>query len=274
MENLDFNQIKEFLLNEGIDFGILFLKAVIILIIGLRVIKWVSNSFNKLLNKRNVDESLKPFLQSLFYNLLFVLLILTVLSSVGIQMTSFVAILGAAGLAIGLALQGTLQNFAGGVIILTIKPFQVGDFIEAQGFSGTVTAIHIFNTVLNTPDNKRIVIPNGKLSNESITNYSAEDTRRVDMVFGIGYGDDIKKAKEILDRLIKSDERVLAEPEYSIKVGSLGDSSVNINVRPWVNKDDYWGLYWDFQENVKLEFDKEGISIPFPQRDVHLYNEK
>jgi len=274
MENLDYNQIREFITTTGIELAIKFVKALLILVIGLQVIKWVSRGFKNLLNKRNVDESLKPFLRSLFYNLLFALLIISVLSSVGIQMTSFIAILGAAGLAIGLALQGTLQNFAGGVIILSIKPFQVGDFIEAQGYSGTVKAIYIFNTVLNTPDNKRIVIPNGKLSNESITNYSAEDTRRVDMVFGIGYGDDIKKAKDILDRLIKNDERVLAEPEYSIKVGSLGDSSVNLNVRPWVNKDDYWGLYWDFQENVKLEFDKEGISIPFPQRDVHLFNEK
>jgi len=271
---MDLEQIKEFLLTNGVDLAINFLKALVILIVGLQVIRFLSRSFNKILTKRNVDESLKPFLKSLFYNILFILLILSVLSTVGIQMTSFVAILGAAGLAVGLSLQGTLQNFAGGVIILTIKPFRVGDFIEAQGFAGTVKAIYIFNTVLNTPDNKRIVIPNGKLSNESVTNYSAEDTRRVDMVFGIGYGDDIKKAKEVLERIVKSDERVLEEPAYSIKVASLGDSSVNFNVRPWVKTDDYWGLYWDFQERVKLEFDKEGISIPFPQRDVHIYNEK
>lgn len=271
---MDLEQIKEFILTNGVDLAINFLKALVILIVGLQVIRFLSKSFNKILTKRNVDESLKPFLKSLFYNILFILLILSVLSTVGIQMTSFVAILGAAGLAVGLSLQGTLQNFAGGVIILTIKPFKIGDFIEAQGFAGTVKAIYIFNTVLNTPDNKRIVIPNGKLSNESVTNYSAEDTRRVDMVFGIGYGDDIKKAKEVLERIVKSDERVLEEPAYSIKVASLGDSSVNFNVRPWVKTDDYWGLYWDFQERVKLEFDKEGISIPFPQRDVHIYNEK
>lgn len=271
---MDIEQIKEFLINNGIPLAISFVKALVILIIGLQIIRFLSRTFNKVLVKRNVDESLKPFLKSLFYNLLLVLLILSVLSTVGIEMTSFVAILGAAGLAIGLSLQGTLQNFAGGVIILTVKPFQVGDYIEAQGYSGTVNAIHIFNTVMITPDNKRIVIPNGKLSNESITNHYVEANRRVDMVFGIGYDDDVKKAKEVLDRLIKEDDRVLAEPAYSVRVGSLGDSSVNFNVRPWVKPDDYWGVYWDFQEKVKLEFDKEGISIPFPQRDVHIYNEK
>jgi len=271
---MDIEQIQEFLIHNGIPLAIAFVKALVILIIGLQIIRFLSKTFNKVLVKRNVDESLKPFLKSLFYNLLLVLLILSVLSTVGIEMTSFVAILGAAGLAIGLSLQGTLQNFAGGVIILTIKPFKVGDFIEAQGYSGTVNAIHIFNTVLMTPDNKRIVIPNGKLSNESITNYSAEEKRRVDMVFGIGYDDDIKKAKEVLEHLMKADDRVLAEPEASVRVGGLGDSSVNFNVRPWVKTDDYWGVYWDFQERVKLEFDKEGISIPFPQRDVHVYNEK
>ncbi len=271
---MDIDQIQEFIINSGIPLAIAFAKAIVILLIGLQVIKFLSRTFNKVLKKRNVDESLKPFLKSLFYNLLLVLLILSVLSTVGIEMTSFIAILGAAGLAIGLSLQGTLQNFAGGVIILTVKPFKVNDYIEAQGYSGTVNAINIFNTVLITPDNKRIVIPNGKLSNESITNHYAEATRRVDMVFGIGYEDDIKKAKEVLDRLLKSDDRVLKEPAYSIRVGSLGDSSVNFNVRPWVKPDDYWGLYWDLQEKVKLEFDKEGISIPFPQRDIHVYNEK
>lgn len=271
---MDFNQIQEFLLQNGVEFAINFLKAVAILVIGLPVIKWIAKQFNKFLSKRNVDESLRPFLRSLFYNLLLVLLVLSVLASVGVQMTSFVAILGAAGLAIGLALQGTLQNFAGGVIILTIKPFKVGDYIEAQSLSGTVRAIHIFNTELTTPDNKLVIIPNGKLSNESITNYSAEATRRVDLVFGIGYDDDIKKAKEVLEDIIKNDDRVLAEPEASVKVASLGDSSVNFNVRPWVKTEDYWGVYWDFQERVKLRFDEEGISIPFPQRDVHIYNEK
>ncbi|HNP20094.1 MAG TPA: mechanosensitive ion channel [Fulvivirga sp.] len=258
----------------ALEYGIPFLKALLIFIIGLWIIRIIKNAFGRLLTKRNIDESLKPFLRSLLYNTLLTLLVLTSLSTLGIQMTSFVAIIGAAGLAIGLALQGTLQNFAGGVIILVLRPFKVGDFIEGGGLSGTVKEIQIFNTVMVTPDNKRIIVPNGGLSNEAITNYSSEDKRRVDMVFGIGYDDDIKKAKDILVELIKADERVLAEPAFRVDVSSLGDSSVNFNVRPWVATPDYWNVYWDFQEKVKLEFDKQGISIPFPQRDVHIYNEK
>lgn len=267
-------QLKLFLATQGTEIGLAIIKGVLILLVGLQVIRFLSKSFNKFLEKRGADASLSPFLKSLFHNLLLILLILSVLATLGVQMTSFVAIIGAAGLAVGLALQGTLQNFAGGVIILTIKPFKVGDYIEGGGHAGTVMEIQIFNTVLATPDNVQIVIPNGSLSNNSIKNYSANDNRRVDLVFGIGYGDDIKKAKEILENIVKSDERVLSEPEPTVTVASLGDSSVNFNVRPWVNRADYWPLYWDFQERVKLEFDKNGISIPFPQRDVHIYNEK
>jgi small conductance mechanosensitive channel len=264
----------DYITTYAVEYGIPIIKAVLTFAIGLWIIRIIRKGFGRFLNKRNIDESLKPFLKSLLYNTLLALLVLTSLSTLGIQMTSFVAIIGAAGLAIGLALQGTLQNFAGGVIILVLRPFKVGDFIEGGGLSGTIKEIQIFNTVMLTPDNKRIVIPNGGLSNEAITNYSSEDKRRVDMVFGIGYGDDIKKAKEILVELVKADDRVLAEPAYRVDVSSLGDSSVNFNVRPWVATTDYWNVYWDFQEKVKLEFDKQGISIPFPQRDVHIYNEK
>jgi small conductance mechanosensitive channel len=190
----------------------------------------------------------------------------------GVQMTSFIAILGAAGLAVGLALQGSLANFAGGVLLLLFKPFKVGDFIEAQGFSGSVNAIQVFNTVLKTPDNKTIIIPNGNLSNGAITNFTAEKNRRVDWTFGIGYSDDIKKAKEILVQLIKSDPRILDEPEAMVALSELGDSSVNFVVRAWVKLEDFWGVYFDIQEKVKLTFDEQGISIPFPQRDVHVYN--
>ena len=189
-------------------------------------------------------------------------------------MKSFVAIIGAAGLAVGLALQGTLQNFAGGVIILILRPFKVGDYIEGSGHAGTIKEIQIFNTVMLTPDNKKIIIPNGGLSNASITNYSAQPTRRVDMVFGIGYDDDIKKAKELLETIVTGDERVLKDPIHQIAVSELADSSVNFVVRPWVNAADYWDVYFDMHEKIKLEFDKAGISIPFPQRDVHIYNEK
>ncbi len=272
MEYLE--QVKDLLATYGVDYGLALLKAVIVLIIGLLAIKAIRNGFGKLLNKRNIDDSLKPFLRSLLYNILLVLLILSVLSTLGIQMTSFVAIIGAAGLAVGLALQGTLQNFAGGVIILILRPFKVGDYIEGSGHAGTIKEIQIFNTVMLTPDNKKIIIPNGGLSNASITNYSAQPTRRVDMVFGIGYDDDIKKAKELLETIVTGDERVLKDPIHQIAVSELADSSVNFVVRPWVNAADYWDVYFDMHEKIKLEFDKAGISIPFPQRDVHIYNEK
>ena len=267
-------QAKDLLMTYGVDYGLAILKAVIILVIGLWIIKAFRNGFGKFLERRNIDSSLKPFLKSLLYNLLLVLLVLSVLSTLGVQMTSFVAIVGAAGLAVGLALQGTLQNFAGGVIMLVLRPFKVGDYIEGGGHAGTVREIQIFNTILMTPDNRKIIIPNGGLSNSSITNYSAEETRRVDLVFGIGYDDDIKKAKELLETIVSSDERVLKDPAHTIAVSELADSSVNFVVRPWVKASDYWGIFFDMQEKVKLEFDKAGISIPFPQQDIHVYNEK
>ncbi len=201
-----------------------------------------------------------------------VLLVISVVSMLGVQMTSFIAMLGAAGLAVGLALQGSLANFAGGVLLLLFKPFKVGDFIEAQSFTGTVNAIQVFNTVLKTPDNKTIVIPNGNLSNGAITNFTAEKNRRVEWNFGIGYADDLKKAKEILTQLVKSDSRILNEPESLVAISELGDSSVNFVVRAWVKLEDYWSVNFDMKEKVKLTFDEQGISIPFPQRDVHVYN--
>ena len=189
----------------------------------------------------------------------------------GIQMTSFIAILGAAGLAVGLALQGSLANFAGGVLILLFKPFKVGDFIDAVGFSGTVKEIQVFSTKMTTPDNKTIIIPNGNLANSSMTNYSTQTQRRVDFVFGIGYNDDIKKAKSVINELIYKDERILKDPEPLVVVSELGDSSVNLTVRVWSKSADYWGIFFDMQESVKLKFDEQGISIPYPQQDVHLY---
>ena len=200
-----------------------------------------------------------------------ILLFISVASMVGIATTSFIAIIGAAGLAIGLALQGSLGNFAGGVLILIFKPFKVGDTIEAQGYLGAVAEISILYTIVNTFDNRRIVIPNGSLSNATLVNVSYYDTRRCDMTFGIAYGDDIDKARAVIKQLLNEDERVLPEPEPRISVGSLGDNSVNIIVRPWTKTDDLWPVYWDMHERVKKAFDKEGITIPFPQRDVHLY---
>ena len=193
---------------------------------------------------------------------------------VGIATTSFIALLGAAGLAIGLALQGSLANFASGVLILIFKPYKINDFIEAAGIKGTVHEIQVFNTVLKTPDNKTIIIPNSQVSAGTITNYSTEATRRVDMTFGIGYSDDIDKAKSVLSKLLKEDSRVLDNPEIMIVVSELADSSVNFSVRGWVKAADYWGVYFDMHEKVKKTFDKENISIPFPQTDVHLFQEK
>ena len=190
----------------------------------------------------------------------------------GVQMTSFVAILGAAGLAVGMALSGMLSNFAGGVMILIFKPFKAGDFIEAQGHMGTVSEIQIFNTILLTPDNKTIIIPNGGLSTGSMTNFSTEPQRRVDMTFGIGYGDDTAKAREVMMGLINADDRILKDPEPFVAVSELADSSVNFVVRVWCNAADYWGIYFDMQEKIYNTFNTEGLNIPFPQMDVHVYN--
>jgi small conductance mechanosensitive channel len=257
-----------------IEYGPNVLLALLTLLIGLWIIKLLSKGFGRTLQKAKVEASLEKFLLSLVGIILKVLLVISVVSMLGVQMTSFIAILGAAGLAVGLALQGSLANFAGGVLLLLFKPFKVGDFIDGQGFTGTVNAIQVFNTVLKTPDNKTVIIPNGNLSNGAITNFTAEKNRRVDWTFGIGYSDDLKKAKEILAQLVKSDPRILNEPESLVALSELGDSSVNFVVRAWVKREDFWGVYFDMQEKVKLTFDEQGISIPFPQRDVHVYNHK
>jgi len=246
--------------------------ALFTLVIGLWLIRILNKSLRKSLEKSKLDASLHKFFASLISVMLKVVLFITVVSMIGVEPASFIAILGSAGLAIGLALQGSLANFAGGVLILFFKPFKVGDYIDGAGHSGTVDEIQIFNTVLKTPDNKTIIIPNGALSNSSITNFSTEDRRRVDFVFGIGYGDDIQKAKSLITDLVKKDSRILDDPEPQIVVSELADSSVNIVVRVWAERTDYWAIYFDMQEKVKIAFDANGVSIPFPQRDVHIYN--
>lgn len=256
------------------EYGPKLLLAIVVLLIGLWIIKLVVKALRKAMEKGGMDISLQSFLSSLVSILLKAILFISVASMIGIATTSFIAILGAAGLAIGLALQGSLANFAGGVLILLFKPFKVGDFINAQGHAGTVNAIKVFFTILKTPDNKTIVIPNGALSNSSIINFSTESQRRVDMTFGIGYEDDIQKAKIILKRLVDSDNRILREPEPAILLSELAESSVNFAVRMWCNASDYWGIFFDMQEKVKQEFDKEGVSIPFPQHDLHVYEHK
>ena len=253
------------------NYGPKLLMAIVTLIVGLWIIKILVKAFAKGMERSKIEVSLRSFLLSLVRIMLKVMLVISVASMIGLQMTSFVAILGAAGLAVGLALQGSLANFAGGVLILLFKPFKVGDFVDAGGHTGTIKEIQIFNTILKTPDNKTIIIPNGNLSNGSITNFSTEPIRRIDMTFGIGYSDDIQKAKETLEALLKSDSRILDDPAPTVAISELGDSSVNFAVRPWCNSADYWGVYFDIHEKVKLEFDKAEISIPFPQQDVHLY---
>jgi small conductance mechanosensitive channel len=271
MENYD--EILTKVYDLAVIYGGKIILAIVVLIIGLWIVKAIVKSFGRMMEKKDTDASLRPFLTSLVSTLLKVLVIISVMSIVGIPMTSFIAILGAAGLAVGLALSGTLQNFAGGVMILIFKPFKVGDFIDAQGYTGTVNQIQIFNTILKTPDNKTIIIPNGGLSTSSMTNYSTEPTRRVDFTFGIGYSDDIDKAKAVIEGLVKADSRILKDPAYFIAVSELADSSVNFVVRVWANAADYWGIHFDLIENVKKAFDKEKISIPFPQTDVHIYKE-
>ncbi|ABA88069.1 mechanosensitive ion channel family protein [Syntrophotalea carbinolica DSM 2380] len=263
-------QYLDTLINLFVAWGPKLVGAVLALVIGLYLANMIARGFNRLMEKKGMDPSLRPFLKSLIGNLLKVLVVVSVLGMVGIQMTSFIAILGAAGLAVGMALSGTLQNFAGGVMILTFRPFKVGDVIEAQGYTGAVKEIQIFNTILKTPDNKTIIIPNGGLATSSMVNYSTEATRRVDWVFGIAYGDDIDKAKEVLMGLLKSNDKVLDDPAPFVELGELADSSVNFTVRAWVNSADYWPVFFYMQENVYRRFAEVGLNIPFPQMDVHL----
>ncbi|MCB0792763.1 MAG: mechanosensitive ion channel [Flavobacteriales bacterium] len=245
------------------------LLAIIVLVVGLWIVGLITRSFVRVLKKREVDPSLIPFLKGMTNILLKVMLVISVIQMVGVETTSFIAVLGAAGFAVGMALSGTLQNFAGGVMILVFKPFKVGDFIEAQGHAGTVRAIQIFNTILTTPDNKTVILPNSPVSTSALVNFSTEPTRRVDLTFGIGYGDDIDKARAVLDKIIAGDTRVLKDPAPFVAVSELADSSVNFIVRLWVKSADYWGVHFDTTEQVKKRFDAAGISIPFPQMDVH-----
>lgn len=257
-----------------IPWGINIVMAILIYIVGKIVVGILMSLFGKLMSKSKYDDMLVDFLKSILNAILMLFVIVAALDRLGVDTTSLVAILGAAGLAIGLSLQGSLQNFAAGVMLLVFKPFKSGDFVEAGGTMGSVKSIGIFTTELTTPDNKQIIVPNGAIYSGNITNFSAKDTRRVDMVFGIGYDDDLLKAKQLLETMIKEDERILAEPAAQVAVSELGDSSVNFVVRPWVKSGDYWGVMFDFTEAVKLRFDQEGISIPFPQMDVHVHKQE
>ncbi|KJF42876.1 mechanosensitive ion channel family protein [Draconibacterium sediminis] len=265
------NKLSEQIYDLVMFYGPKLIGAIVTLIVGLWIISILRKAIRGRFEKQNVDPSLRGFLNSLVGIGLKAMLWIAVIGMMGVQMTSFIAILGAAGLAIGMAFSGTLSNFAGGVMILIFKPFKVGNYISAQGHSGTVNEIQIFNTILKTPDNKTIIIPNGGLATGSMINFSAEPKRRVDFTFGIAYGDDVDKAKEVLMKLIKADERIINYPaEPFIAVSELADSSVNLVVRVWAEAANYWGVYFDLTENVYKTFEKEGLNIPFPQMDVHL----
>ncbi len=266
--------ITERLLAYGTAYGLKIVAAVVILLVGLWLAKKIESLFVLALNKRNVDPTLIGFASSLVRGALVVFVVIAAVGKLGVQTTSFVAVIGAAGLAVGLALQGSLSNFASGVLLILFKPFKAGDFIKAGGEAGTVVKVGMLTTELKTPDNMQVIMPNSQILSGSITNVSAHPTRRVDMVVGVGYGDDLNKAKQVMERLLASDDRILSDPPVTIAVSNLGESSVDFVVRPWVNSADYWSVKFDFTKAVKEAFDAEGISIPFPQRDVHLFQPK
>jgi small conductance mechanosensitive channel len=250
--------------------GMSVIGAIALLIIGRMVAGWVRSSMTKALTRANTDASLIPFFASMVYYVVLGFVLIAVLSLFGIETTSLIAVFGAAGLAVGLALQGTLSNFAAGVMLLIFRPIRVGDFVEVAGQAGTVAEISIFNTIMNTGDNVRITIPNAQVYGDTVKNYSVNDTRRIDLVMGIGYGDNIGTAISIIERVITGDERTLRDPAPTVAVAELADSSVNLVVRPWCKKEDYWALRWDLTRKLKEELEAGGCNIPFPQHDVHV----
>ena len=255
-------------------YGLKVIAALAVFIIGRWVAKVLRNLARKVMEKKAVDPTLTSFVVNLAYIGLLIFVIIAALGQLGIQTTSFIAVIGAAGLAIGLALQGSLSNFAAGFLMIIFRPFKLGDFIEGGGVAGVVEEIEIFTTTLKTPDNKTVIIPNASLTSGNIVNWTVKGTRRVDLVMGIGYNDDIDKARKIMADIIAQDARILKDPAPFIAVAELADSSVNFTVRPWAKADDYWGVYFDLTEKFKKAFDAEGISIPYPQQDVHFYEHK
>lgn len=275
----EMKQIEEFLgMDVGglkdalVDIGISLIVALLIVIIGFWLARVLSRGLERLLKARKTDPGLITFLRSLTAIGIKILVLISAVTQLGVEMTSFVALLGAAGLAIGMAFSGTLSNFAGGVMILFFKPFKVGDYVNLGGEEGVVQEIQIFNTILTTVDNKTIIMPNGPVANGTIINYTKADKRRVDWSFGIAYGDDLKQAKDLLNTFIAEDNRIMKDPESFVGLGELADSSVNITVRAWVKTEDYWPVFFDMNERVYTEFDKVGLNIPFPQLDVNLVN--
>jgi len=268
-----YSQLETFVLGTGLDFGLSLITAIAIFVIGRWVAKLITRGIRKVMQAQQVDKILESFVSNIAYWLIMAFVIIATISELGVQTAGFIAAVGAAGLAIGLAMQGSLSNFAAGVLIVMFRHYKVGDYIEAGGVGGSVVAVQILTTTLRTPDNKIIIIPNSQIMDGIITNYSANDTRRVDMTFGVSYDDDIDKVRSVIREVLDADSRIHKDPEPVIVVGALADSSVNFLVRPWTSTDDYWGVFWDTTEKIKKRFDEEGISIPYPQQDVHIIKE-
>lgn len=281
MNDLDASSITEFdwagllatVQTSGLEFGVKILVAIVIFYVGRTVARMLTKALHKLMQKQEVDKILETFVCNLVYWLVMLFVIIASINHIGIETTSLIAVMGAASLAVGLALQGSLSNFAAGVLIVIFRPYRVGDFVEAAGVSGTILQVQILTTMMKTPDNKEIIVPNSQIMGSIITNYSANDTRRVDMVIGVSYGDDLDKVRGTIQELVDADDRILKDPACLIAVSELADSSVNFAIRPWVKTDDYWAVKFDLTEAIKKRFDMDDISFPFPQQDVHLYNQ-
>ncbi len=265
------DQLMALLQEQGTDIGMKLISAILIFLIGRWVAKLIVNAVRKALDKTDMEDTLERFLCNMLNAVLLVVVIIAAIGALGVETTSLLTVVGAAGLAIGLALQGSLSNFASGVLIVMFRPYRVGDFIDAAGVAGTVEEVQIFTTILKTPDNKQIIVPNSQIMGGIITNVSANDTRRVDLVVGCGYDDNIDTVYRVLREILDSDDRILKDPAPTVDLNTLADSSVNFNVRPWCKKEDYWGVFNGVTEQVKRKFDEAGISIPYPQSDVHMY---
>lgn len=267
--NVDMEKLKE-LQPLLIDYGIKIGLALLVFIIGKWLCRRITNLVSRVMRKQSVDETLIRFLEGIIYYVLLTAVVIAAIGQLGVKTTSFLAVLGAASLAIGLALKDSLSNFSSGVMLILFRPFRVGDLVTVGGDTGKVEQISVFSTILNTADNQRKIIPNGAIANSPITNVTANPTRRVDLLIGIGYDDDIRKAKTVLEQVVASEEKVLKDPAPVIAVSELADSSVNLVVRPWVKTEDYWDVHFSLMEKIKVTFDQEGISIPYPQQDVHM----
>ena len=263
--------MKNFVAERGMEFAVNVIAAIAIFILGRWIAKLLCSFSGKMMAKANVDETLAKFLGNIIYALLLTFVVMAAVGKLGVDTTSFAAVIAAAGLAIGFALQNSLANFAAGVMLILFKPFQVGNFVDAGGSKGVVEEIHIFNTFMRTGDNVQIIIPNGQITSGTITNFSAKQTRRIDLVVGCGYGDDLKAVRDFLENLLAGEKRILEDPEPVVAVNELGDSSVNFVVRPWVNSSDYWAVRWDLTEKIKLGFDEHKFNIPYPSQDIHVH---